>query len=135
MNRLVLTLGALMMVQAASAAPKWDANADGKMSRDEFVTMAYTRTVERADTDKDGKVSLAEWNARPAAIKATADGRDASKGFSRLDVNSDGFVEAADFSVRFGKRFDRLDADKDGVLTGEERQAARDMLRGQTKKG
>lgn len=129
MNKIMLALGAILLVQPATAAPKWDTNADGKMTKDEFVKMASTRMIERADTSKDGKVSLEEWNKRPMAIKAKAAGKDPAKRFTRLDANKDGFVEPADFGARLEKRFDRMDTDKDGVLTKEERRAAREMAR------
>lgn len=123
----MLATCAALLVQPAIAAPKWDTNGDGKMTKDEFAKMAATRLVERTDADKDGKVSLEEWKSRPKSMKAEAEGRgDPAKRFAAVDKNSDGFVEAADLTSMLEQRFDRMDTNKDGVLTTEERKSFRE---------
>ncbi|MBS1182813.1 MAG: acid-shock protein [Proteobacteria bacterium] len=128
MKYLLIALGVLILAEPATAAPKWDLNGDGKMTRDEFAQMISSRTVELTDTNKDGRISLAEWTARPVAQKAKAAGRPEMR-FDTLDSNKDGFVVAADFAGSLEKRFDRLDANKDGSLSKEERQAARKVTK------
>lgn len=45
------------------------------------------------------------------------------------DGNGDGVVTRAEFLAQAAKRFDMMDANKDGQLTPEERKAARDTMR------
>lgn len=126
MRHFSLTLAALILAQPAFAAPKWDANGDGKMTKDEFVSMLSARMVKRLDANRDGRISLDEWNARPDALRAKSEGKSgAEKRFARLDENNDGFLVAADFVPRLEKRFDRMDTDKDGALSRQERKAFR----------
>jgi Ca2+-binding EF-hand superfamily protein len=72
----------------------------------------------RADTDNDGKVSLAEWTAFQTARKAKGD---PAKSFARMDTNKDGFVDKAELDAFLAKRFARLDKNGDGVLSADER--------------
>ena len=72
----------------------------------------------RADTDNDGKVSLAEWTAFQTARKANGD---PAKSFARMDTNKDGFVDKAELDVFLAKRFAKLDKNGDGVLSADER--------------
>ena len=72
----------------------------------------------RADTDNDGKVSLAEWTAFQTARKAKGD---PAKSFARMDTNKDGFVDKAELDAFLAKRFAKLDKNGDGVLSGDER--------------
>ncbi|TPN89610.1 acid-shock protein [Mesorhizobium sp. CU2] len=72
----------------------------------------------RADTDNDGKVSLAEWTAFQTARKAKGD---PAKSFARMDTNKDGFVDKAELDAFLAKRFAKLDKNGDGVLSDDER--------------
>jgi hypothetical protein len=72
----------------------------------------------RADTDNDGKVSLAEWTAFQTARKAKGD---PAKSFARIDTNKDGFVDKGELDAFLAKRFARLDKNSDGVLSADER--------------
>ncbi|TPI22675.1 acid-shock protein [Mesorhizobium sp. B4-1-1] len=72
----------------------------------------------RADTDNDGKVSLAEWTAFQAARKAKGD---PAKSFARIDTNKDGFVDKGELDAFLAKRFAKLDKNGDGVLGADER--------------
>ncbi|MDX8477034.1 acid-shock protein [Mesorhizobium sp. VK24D] len=72
----------------------------------------------RADTDGDGKVSLAEWTAFQAQRKAKGD---PAKSFARMDANKDGFVDKSELDAFLAKRFARLDKNNDGVLSADER--------------
>lgn len=70
-----------------------------------------------ADTDGDGKISLAEWTAFQAKRKAKGD---PAKSFARMDTNHDGFIDRSELDAFFAKRFARLDKNGDGVLTADE---------------
>ncbi|MBW8908873.1 EF-hand domain-containing protein [Mesorhizobium sp. RCC_202] len=72
----------------------------------------------RADTDNDGKVSLAEWTAFQAERKAKGD---PAKSFARMDANKDGFVDKGELDAFLAKRFAKLDKNSDGLLSADER--------------
>ena len=79
------------------------------------------RILKRVDTDKDGKISKAEFDA------------EGSKLFAKLDENSDGKISESEMPQRHwarfcGKMFDRMDADQDGKVTKAEFQAAGEKM-------
>jgi Ca2+-binding EF-hand superfamily protein len=79
------------------------------------------RILERVDTDKDGKISKAEFDA------------EGSKLFAKLDENGDGKIAQSEMPQRHwarfgGQMFDRLDADHDGKVTKAEFQAAGEKM-------
>ena len=64
---------------------KADANGDGNVTAEEMAALRPDHDggkpgIARADTDKDGKVSLAEWNAKGDLM------------FAKLDANKDGKI-------------------------------------------
>jgi hypothetical protein len=65
----------------------------------------------RADTNKDGKVSLDEAN---ALLKTK---------FTEVDANKDNIVTTAELGERGKRMFERADANKDGKVTLAEAQA------------
>lgn len=85
-----------------------------------------------ADTDKDGKVTLAEalWAGKQRfdskdANKDGALSKDEVKGrgermFERIDANHDGKVTRAESETFVREVFTRFDKNKDGVLTQDE---------------
>jgi hypothetical protein len=86
---------------------------------------------ERMDTNKDGKVTLAEAEALGKAKFAELDknkdnvlSTDELKGpnprFRRADSNSDGKVTLAEATAKGQEMFARLDKNKDKVLTRDE---------------
>lgn len=58
----------------------------------------------------------------PITVFAQADG---PRGGGRLDTNGDGVITLSDMQAQRAAMFDRMDADKDGMLTPEERAAAK----------
>ncbi|RWA77459.1 EF-hand domain-containing protein [Mesorhizobium sp.] len=71
-----------------------------------------------ADTDGDGKVSLAEWTAFQTGRKAKGD---PARSFARMDANHDGFIDKSELDALLAKRFARLDKNSDGTLGADER--------------
>ena len=101
-----------------------DQNKDGRLSADERPHRgmhhrggkrgAHAR-MQRADTDRDGRISRAEAQ----AAQAKHAGR-----FDELDVNKDGYLDRADRQARMAQRrgecFAKADTDRNGQLSRAE---------------
>lgn len=57
---------------SAMTVPRGDTDGDGKLRLAEYQALNRTRLM-RADSDGNGKISLEEWTARRAATKAKGD--------------------------------------------------------------
>jgi hypothetical protein len=113
---MALTSGAVAGIGTAFAGP-----GDGK---DWHGGRGHGRMIEKLDTDKDGTVSKAEFEA-----KRSAD-------FTAADTNKDGSVSPAELKAFHEKKeaerkaerekrmYDRLDANKDGKVTKDEFEGA-----------
>lgn len=108
---------------------------------------------ESLDADGDGEVTLSEMDARQQEMftAADADGNGAiseeeMKAFHRGkragrhakylgDANGDGVVSRAEYDAHAASRFDKLDADGDGMLSDEEIANGRHHRRGHGRRG
>ena len=148
----LLTQGAPLLAQAAQPAPKpvskadylknidarfsgIDANKDGFISSSEIsaaeTKMAGELTTQRnqalrtqfnqADTNKDGKLSFEEFLAAQPPIKSR---ETPAQLIAALDTNKDGKISADEFRNNQIGPFNKLDADKNGVVTPEEMRKA-----------
>ncbi len=88
---------------------KMDANADGKIARDEWK--GKPEGFDKLDADKDG--FLAQSEIREVVRDKGADM------FKQFDANSDGKIARDEWAQRT-RAFDRLDANADGFLTPDE---------------
>ena len=109
-----------------------DANSDGSISKAEW---------DQHNADREAK--RAEWKEeRSAASKEAGEGKNAMRGMRgkrgghhgmrghqgmmmKADTNGDKAISQAEFEAAALARFDRLDTNKDGQVTAEERQAQR----------
>lgn len=139
-----------------------DSNKDGAITKAEFdahhAAMKAEREKKRAawraelftklDTDKNGQLSSAEFNA-PWPDRAKGEHGDHGMGmgmggmhkgghmmggrdddwFARLDTDKNGRVTLAEASATALAMFDKADANKDGTVTPEERRAAWQAMR------
>jgi Ca2+-binding EF-hand superfamily protein len=122
------TLPALAQDDRFAAA---DADGNGTLSRTE-VERALPRLApefDRVDRDRDGSVSREELAAHLQSGKprsrAAADGGFAEH-FRRADTDSDGALSRGECErglPRLATKFDQIDRDRDGRLTGEELKA------------
>lgn len=87
-----------------------DANNDGELTLEE-MTARQAAMIEEADADGNGAVSKAEMRAF----------RDAKRAERNPDKNDDGVIDRTEFINAAQDRFDRLDADGDGLLSEDER--------------
>jgi hypothetical protein len=98
------------------------AEAKAMASRKEQLLKQREAAFRQMDKDKDGRLSLQEFNAATAAQAMKAD---ATPMLKRLDTNKDGKVSMAESRAPAGAQFDRLDSNKDGILSVEEQTKGR----------
>ncbi|HEV7311168.1 hypothetical protein [Sphingopyxis sp.] len=132
---------------------KMDANKDGKLdAADRAARHAkmQAKMFERLDANKDGSISKAEWDQHGAdrAAKRADKRADAGEGkrdgmrghhgkrgghrgmmMGKADTDGDKAISQAEFQTAALARFDAADANKDGQVTAEERQAQRGAWR------
>lgn len=127
-----------------------DANRDGKVTREEALD-AMRRLFGEADLDGDGRITDADLPPPLRGRNAIADarepmagdrGHDGRRGQGRqrgsagaiqalygADTNRDNVITVEEALAHAGRRFDRADRTKDGVLDGADRTAfAKEML-------
>ena len=103
-----------------------DADKDGKLTQDEVKAHTAAQAA-LMDTDKDGTLSEAELIAGQQQRKADRESRRAKQMIERMDANKDGVLsldEMAPPADRMVRMFKRVDADGDGVITKADRRAA-----------
>jgi len=112
-----------------------DADGNGVLSQAEAPRRLQTHFA-HFDANRDGGLSAAELQAgrqamaaqrradRPARAQARPEGR------VRADANGDRVISLAEMQARVTARFARLDGNRDGFVTRDERRAARAARRG-----
>jgi len=101
---------------------RYDTNNDGFVDRAEWNAGQEAR-FKQLDTNNDGKLSKEEL-AGGTRSDRQAERQDAF--FRRMDRDHDGFVSKAEFMAQADRNFARCDLDKDGrINTAECRQALR----------
>ena len=115
---------------------RMDANGDGVVSdADKAARMA--QRFAKMDTNGDGMLSQAEFTAAHEARGEAGAKRMGKRGgrggqmIERADSNGDGQVTKAELQTAALARFDQADANRDGTISADERQAARQAMRGE----
>lgn len=125
-----------------------DTNRDGVVSPEERAAAMQARRAERAgdrfaklDANGDGSISRAEFDAGHAARPdrgpraERAGHREGRRGGAHHAMRGKGRerepVVIAEASAKLGERFDKMDADRDGVISADERRAAMSAQREQ----
>lgn len=103
------------------AFARLDANRDGMISRTEFLEREAG--AERGDRRERRAERWAERRERLAERRGLL--RLGGKRFARIDANRDGRVSLAEVLTVRARAFERIDANRDGRVTREERRAAR----------
>jgi len=100
-----------------------DKDGNGSLSRDEVAGFpGLAANFDAIDANKDGQVSLQELQAMRGAGHGPRGQR-----WTRWDADGDGRLSREEVAnaPRLAQQFDTIDANRDGVLTVEELQAAR----------
>jgi EF-hand domain pair len=111
--------------RASSGLMRYDTNGDGAVDRAEWDAGQEAR-FKQLDTDKDGRLSQDELFARtPSSDRNNVLPTDRqvqrqSIYFKLMDANKDGFVSKAEFLAQAAKNFERCDLDHDGRITTAE---------------
>lgn len=116
---------------------KADVNGDQKISRQELASQ-IARTLDVLDVNQDGGLSLAEIKGQKAVIRAenrkiraakTAGQnphkvmkmpKAVAKRFDKIDANKDGVLSAAEIDAVVAKMFARRDRNKDGYISTDD---------------
>ncbi len=113
---------------------RYDADGDGMITLQEFQSRG-AETFARLDADGDGRLSAEElaaarrgWGRHDKTGSEAHPRRDAEqrrarphdRGFARMDTDGDGFVSRAEFDDARMSRFNRLDANGNGVIDADE---------------
>lgn len=104
---------------------KADANKDGKLTKAEYDAVAMGKgSFEDKDFNKDGVLDKSDWEAKRAACES---GATLCGPMAKMDADKDGKVSKAEFMSKPGPMFERVDANKDGVIDQTEMAAAKAM--------
>lgn len=112
-----------------------DVNKDGSISKAEWDQADAARQAKRAEWKaKRGERAGAPGNgAERHAMRGHHGGKRGGHGgpggWMKADANGDKAISQAEFVAGALARFDRMDANKDGKVTAEERQAMRQAMR------
>tara|TARA_R110002073_G_scaffold74211_1_gene181605 strand:+ start:205 stop:954 length:750 start_codon:yes stop_codon:yes gene_type:complete len=127
-------------MNVARMMERYDANKDGKLTKEEVGEGRMWDRLARADKDSDGSITKKEME----SLAGGAGGRGAAGGGGRgrggeatwkflqekYDANNDQSISAAEYT-RDEATFKRLDKDKDGVLTAKDWASGGERQRGQ----
>jgi len=104
--------------RAAVLQSKFDVNQDGSISLDE-VQAVKTDFFQQADTDKNGSLSVEEFEVASLKYNEEMFKLKMRKRFQRLDNNADGILSSTEL-VGITPVLDRLDTDANGIISNEE---------------
>lgn len=140
----LLTAALAGTAMAGPMGARADSNKDGQVTRAELNTQIDTR-FKAIDANGNGQIETAEmeaarqqrqakWAERRAARSGEAvtarsgENRGAMRGGKRgkIDANGDGVISRTEFGAHALKRFERADADGNGIVTEAERAAMKE---------
>lgn len=118
---MIKNLSTLAVLTAALALPGLASAQATAANTLEAMKAAADQTFDAADFDQSGVLSTRELQIAAQDMGA------AGQGLARADANRDGRLTRAEYHASFEAIFARLDADKDGVISPEERAQFRGM--------
>ena len=121
---------AMAQEQGPRGPLRYDSNSDGVLTRQEFDAGHAARFTEM-DANRDGQVTREERRAQHQA--RGGEGRRGGHhraAFSRADANNDGNITREEFLARPNQAFDRIDANRNGIIEASERPQPRERGEG-----
>ncbi len=112
---------AIAQEQGPRGPLRYDSNSDGVLTRQEFDA-GHAARFTQMDANRDGQVTREERRAQHQA--RGGEGRRGGHhraAFSRADANNDGNITRDEFLARPNQMFDRIDANRNGVIEASER--------------
>ncbi len=95
----------------------FDANKDGTITREEFISAHETRFT-AANPDGSGEITLDRWLETRQGQGYRSDRAEAR--FKRLDINNDGVLTREEMMQTAERRFAQMDQNRDGIITADE---------------
>lgn len=95
---------------------RFDTNEDGKLTQEELDD-ARKALLAKHDGDKDGKLSLAEFEKLWLEFMH----RRMVRGFQRIDTDGDASITVEEFLKPYSKMVERFDRNEDGALDEQDR--------------
>ena len=130
---LTVTAGLAQAQSSHTSVPKADANATGNVTLQEYQS-SREAFIMKADTNHDGTVSRAEWDAFAKAVRHDLD-LGGVKGaeligqgswWTALDANKDNMVTHAEINALTAAKFAQYDLDKNHLISRAEAQQVRE---------
>jgi Ca2+-binding EF-hand superfamily protein len=105
-----------------------DANSDGIVTREEAQSHPrLSADFDTADTNKDGQLDAAEMNAHRQRMRAEMHTKGEER-WKAADIDGDGSLSLAEAQAsmpRLAESFDKVDADRNGLVSRDEMRSMR----------
>ena len=105
-----------LLLDPSSLLADADRNRDGSVTRAEFVA-ARARSFDTLDANRDGRLNAAEVT---AAATGSLERMAVRLHFGQFDRNGDGDLTRAELNAGPTLAFDRVDSNRDGVVSSRE---------------
>ena len=115
------------MRDPAAAFDRLDANKDGMISRDEFAKGHEVR-IEKRIVMHGGDADAKPGAMREMRMHRMGGGMGGGHMIAMADTDKDGRITLAEAEAMALQHFDKMDANRDGQVTPEERRAGRPMM-------